>query len=205
MNNVMHRVRFVVSLLTGLCLCVSVAAGQQGFRKTYDWTIDLETEAVKDRLQIPSSKLDRLTRIKVFYHKGAKVDSTNRTHYEDLWYQDAQLIGCRRDHSFGLKPGEQLVIRVRHRENGSTSEAHAAANAIVRMVVDAYANGNMTSAVVVPVSTFNEIVQGMGRLNFYPASAPKPDEPVFTIMVLNLFSDPEGNEQVLHYAGPSGP
>lgn len=196
----MNRVRHATVCLLLSCLVIAGAAAQ-GFKKTYDWTIDLETEPVKGRLEFPGSKFTDLTRIKVFYHKGSKVDATKRTHYEDLWYRESQLIGCRRDHGFGLKPGEHLVIRVKHKDNASTGEAHAASDAIIRTVIDAYANGNMTSAVVVPAESFSEIVQGLGRLKFFPAQPPKPDEPVYTIMVLNLYSDPEGNEQVMHYAG----
>lgn len=183
------------------CTVMVGAATAQGFKKTYDWTIDLETEPVKGRLEFPGSKFTELVRIKVFYHKGAKVDATKRTHYEDLWYHESQLVGCRRDHSFGLKSGEHLVIRVKHKEGNSSEEARAASDGIIRLVIDAYANGNMTSAVVVPADSFGEVVQGLGRLKFFPAQPPKPDEPVYTIMVLNLYSDPEGNEQVMHYAG----
>jgi hypothetical protein len=195
--------RLIKGLLLALLSFITVAGvalAQETFGRTYDWTIDLETEPVKGRLEFPGTKFNDLTRIKVFYHKGNKIDSTKRTHYEDLWYQEDQIIGCRREHGFGLKPGEHLVIRVKHKEGATSAEAHAAADAIIRLVIDSYANGNMTSAVYVPGDSFNEIVQGLGRLNFFPAQPPKPDEQVYTIMVLNLYSD-AGNQQIMHYAG----
>ncbi len=186
--------------LAAFIIVTGAALAQQTFGKTYDWTIDLETEPLKGRLDFPGSKLNELTRIKVFYHKGDKVDATKRTHYEDLYYQGDKIVGCRRDHRFGLRSGEHLVIRVKHQDNPESGEAHAASDAIVRMVIDAYANGNMTSAVYVPGDTFNEIIQGMGRLNFFPAAAARPDEQVYTIMVLNLYSE-GGKQQIMHYAG----
>lgn len=186
---------FAFSLVAG----AAIAQGQS-FGKTYDWTIELETESLKDApLNYPGSKLNELTRVKVFYHKGGKVDVTKRTHYEDLFYQGEQIVGCRRDHKFGLKSGEHLVIRVKHKDAPGPGEATAAADAIVRMVIDAYANGNMTSAVYVPGESMSEIVSGMGRLNFVPAQAPRPDEQIYTIMVLNLYSE-SGKSQIMHYA-----
>ena len=191
---------FYCFVLAGLALSERALA-QQGFQKTYDWTIDLETDAVKGRLEYPGSKLNNLNRVKVFYHKGAKVEASKRTHYEDLWYQEDQIVGCRRDHKFTVKAGEHVAIRVRHASGASSGQAQAAADAIIRLVLDSYANGSMTSAVFVPADSFNEIVQRLGRLNFYPAGAVKPDQQVYTIMVLNLYSEPEGSQQTLHYAG----
>lgn len=194
--------RTVFAAIYSFLLCATATTGsEEKPGKPYNWTIDLETEPVQGYLNFAGSRLNSPVRVRVYYYKGAEAESEDRIHFEDLYYQDSQIIGCRRAHPLGLKPGEPIAIRVKHKKTATAGETRAASDAIVRIVVDAYAGQNLTNAVFVPDDTFNDIIRGMSRLNFVPAKATQSEKQVHT-MVLNIYTD-SGNQQIMRYIAPA--
>ncbi len=195
------------ALLIGSLFLLTVAScwllrgSAQTFERTYDWTVEIETEEVKNFLDYPGSNMKPMVRARVSYYEGADK-GTQSVRYEDLWYRRCDVVGCRRYHTLGLRKGEQIAIRVRHKSSQpSAAETCAVANAVVRLLLDSYLNHNMVSAVLIPADTFSSVAQELHHQNFFPAGPDTPDQPVYASIILHLFSEPPGQEQVMHYAG----
>jgi hypothetical protein len=165
----------------------------------YDWEVIIKTEILKDYLSYSGSSFRPIVKAAVSYKE---TDKNNITQYEDLWYRGCDPVGSKRYHRFQVKSGDGLAIRVTHKNSSpDNAETCAAANAIVRLLLDSYLNGNSVIAAIVPSNSFSLIASNLQRQNFYEAGPSTPDQPEFSSIVLELQSDPPGSKQTLNYAG----
>lgn len=171
----------------------------QSLGRTHDWIIEIETEELKHYLDFSGSPLQPIIKVAVTYHKP---DERKATKYEDLYYKAGDPLGCRRHSTLNIGNDQQVALRVRHKSGtGSSAEGYAASNAILRVFLDAYLLGDMVAIIFVPASSFSNVVDGLSRQNFYPGDEPKPDEPVYSSIVLDLESEPSGSRQKMYYIG----
>ena len=116
--------------------------------------------------------------------------------YETLWYNGSQPLGCRRYRDFDIVPLNIIYVYI----NSSSPVAHAAAaNALVRVVLDAKSNLNQITAVEVPSDSFKPFVTQMEKERFYVhGRAPSVSMPAYIYLKL---IDNIGEKQTVVYAG----
>ncbi len=170
----------------------------QGLDRSYDWIITIETEKVSGFLDQKQSTLKPVIKASVSYRPG-KGGAISK--YEDLFYNNWIALGMRRYKPLALGNSDQVAIVVSHKQGQATpEELCASANAILRVFVDAYLKGNAVTNIIVPESSLSQIVQNLKQANFYPGDDEKPDQPVFSSIILHLEGSPSGTKQTMFYA-----
>lgn len=196
-----QRLPLAFSLLAGLVAFFAATAHvakSQDMGRTYDWIVQIRTEQLKNFLDHPTSSLKPVIKATITY---SPTTGGGTTAYEDLFYKSWDVLGMRRYKDLALGTNDQIAIQVIHKEgNGSPEENAAAANAILRIFVDAYLKGNAVSNIIVPDRSLAQISQNLQRGNFYPGREADPDQPVFSTIVLRLESSPPGTVQMMYYA-----
>lgn len=194
--------RLKLGCLLAFCLAGFGAPGvvtAQDQLRGYDWEVNIKTEPLKDYLSYSGSSFKPIIKAAVTYKD---TDKGTTTQYEDLWYRGCDPVGMKRFHRFQVRSGDGVAIKVTHKSSSvDNAETCAAANAIVRLLLDAYLNGNSVIAVIVPANSFTFIASNLQRMNFYVAGPATPDQPEYSAIVLELQSEPPGNKQTLHFAG----
>lgn len=206
MNKVSHKSVALALAISTLLVGPLAVHSQSQFVREYDWIIEIETEELPQFLNYPGSTLKPMLKAAVSYSQTASaaagVIPKKAIRYQDFYYKACTPLGSRRFQTFGIPPGDGTAIRLKHKLSpGSSYETCAGANAIVRILLDAYVNGNPVATVLVPASSFNMVVQELHRENFYATSDAPPDEPVFSSIVLRLESEPAGTGQTMNYVG----
>lgn len=190
---------FNISIALCLILFSSLRTSAEGLERTYDWIISIETEKLSGFLEQKRSTLKPIVKATVTIKPGTGGASTK---FEELFYHNWIALGMRRYKPLSLGNSDQVAIVVTHKQGLSTQEeTSAAANAILRVYVDAYLKGNAVSNIIVPEPSLNSIVQNLKQANFYPGDDEKPDQPVFSSIVLHLEASPSGAKQTMFYAG----
>lgn len=174
--------------------------------RDYDWTVDIETEQLKDYLTYPGSRFSPVVEARITYSQVSQpapgTQKKQNVPYQDLFFRSCDPVGCRRYNTFDLPPGEGIAIRVKHRgPDITTAETCAAGNCITRVLLDAYLNGNMVIAAIVPSSSFASVVQELRRENFFAQAEAPVETPQYSSIILHLRSDPPGQSQTMAYAG----
>ncbi|MBI4533030.1 MAG: hypothetical protein HY711_03705 [Candidatus Melainabacteria bacterium] len=206
MSKVNHTLVALAMAVRALFACPLVVQAQSQSVREYEWIIEIQTEELPQFLNYPGSTLKPMVKATISYSQttpaGLSVIPNKAIRYEDFYYKACTPLGCKRLRTFGIPPGDGTAIRLKHKLSpGSSWEACAGANAIVRILLDAYLNGNPVATVLVPASSFSMVVQELHRENFYAAADAPPDEPVFSSIVLYLESEPSGNRQTMNYVG----
>lgn len=200
----------IVALFSAVCLAFSLAwvAFQSpcsgiGFGRPSDYLILIETDEDKSEFNYPGSIIGPVVKAKVSYSQPNKEEKEPPVDYETLWYHEWQALGCRRLHTLDIPVGNQITLEVRHRYGlVQMAEAQAAANAILRLYVDAFAQRNCISSIIVPDESISLIANEMGHAGFYVAPPAPPDQPVICPIILTLVTKSGANKQILYYGGP---
>lgn len=186
-------------ILTLVLFFFSPSAWSEGLARNYDWIITIETEKLSGFLDQKNSTLKPLVKATVTFKPGSGGATTK---FEELFYRNWIALGMRRYKPLSLGNSDQVAIVVTHKQGqAAPEETSAAANAILRVFVDAYLKGNAVANVIVPESSLSSIVQNLKQANFYPGDDEKPDQPVFSSIVLHLEGSPSGSKQTMFYAG----
>src|ERR1700679_3666790 len=102
-----------LAVLVSLCLLYIPAFGQDkstpgdfvigddSLNQRYDWVITVNVKILKDYLNYPTSNLVPMTKLSVIYRQTARLNqnqnrNTDPVQFEDLWYHECRVIGCRR-------------------------------------------------------------------------------------------------------------
>lgn len=200
---------FIFLLLISLAipLVLSIVGWAQEIKvRDYDWIVEIETQELTGYLDYPGSNLKPIIQARITYKEGDAVSSENKASkqvlYQDFWYKGCNPVGCRRYHTYNIPPGDGIAIRVKHKNNSvAVGETCACANAIIRVLLDAYMNSNPVISVLVPDSTFSSIVADLAHENFYQQADAPPDVPQYASIILYLTSEPSGANQTMFYAG----
>lgn len=166
----------ICTILCCLLLCALPAKAQEAvvyddtwLNQRYDWVVYLNAKSVARFLDYPSSSLNPIVNVEVNCRMTPRITrntSNDQTHYEDLWYHESQPIGCRRFCKLPFKEGLQGAICVSSTEDSFNNPAPIA-NAIVRLLLDVYANTDMLVVVLAPPSQESAICDQLGQFKFY--------------------------------------
>lgn len=193
---------FAQSLKLFAVICVfhlsCVPTFSEGLERTYDWIISIETEKLSGYLDQKRSTLKPIVKATVTYKAGVGGATIK---FEELFYNNWIALGMRRYRALSLGNSDQVAIIVTHKQGPSTpEETSAAANAILRVFVDAYLKGNAVTNIIVPEASLSPIVQNLKQANFYPGDDEKPDQPIYSSIVLHLEASPSGTKQTMFYS-----
>ena len=189
-------------LMAGLAGIIALTTSQSAFADLvdlpYDWVFQVETKPLPKQFEYQGSPLKPIEKIDIKYHPAKEAD--NKTTYEYLWYHDGKPLGLERTKKFDLPQGDSIAIQVKHKNGSSTTgEEKAAANAILRVTLDAYLNKNAVALVKLPADSFYDIsghLQSQG-LQVAPDMAAE-GTPLQSSLTLFLVSEPDGIKQTLY-------
>lgn len=203
MNRAISAITISIVLIAAAILVSSPqVSSQDSAIRDYDWIVEAQTEELKDYLNFPGSNLKPIFKAAVTYKSLDPKAHAQPVKYEDLFYRSCDAIGCRRYHTFDITSGDGVAIRISTKSQpAKPEEACAAANIIVRLLLDSYLNGNSVPSVLLPYPIFNQVISDLHRENFYSAGEAPPDQPVFSSIILELRSEPGGLRQTMNYTG----
>ncbi|HEY9785485.1 MAG TPA: hypothetical protein V6D17_08800 [Candidatus Obscuribacterales bacterium] len=199
------------SLVVGLALlsmtfaaavpCRAQDAPGEGILDSFNRIINIQTESLPNYLNFEGSKVAPLVLAQVDVQRVSKKGSETKP-YEHLWYKGAEPVGCRKHAELDIFPDDNVAFRVKHKSaSGSDAEIKAAADAVMRVFIDASIRSNSPSAIVVPKASLNRFVQSLGKFGFSQGAPPAPNKPVITSIMLDVLSDPPGDQTTLIYHG----
>jgi hypothetical protein len=214
MSNAVDKYKRFLPLLA-VCICLVLLSAKPASSGSQDWVISITTQEMKKCLEYPESKLTPLVKATVKFEQGydpgdedeqllAKegyIDAgeVKSTVYEDIFYSHSAPIGLKRYSKLGIRPGTPGTIKIKIGETSARQEeAHAAANASVRIFMDAYMRKSALRTIIVPKIDFDLFIEGMQRYGFRPVQM-SMDKPVSALVIVSVRSEPAGREQHLGY------
>lgn len=157
MNSTSAKALLLCSMVSLFC---SAAQSNDTLVKPYDWTVEIKTKPMPHFFEYSGSHLRGIEKLKVTYvHSADATDPDPQPKdYENLWYHDGKPLGLERHNKFDLTKGEGVSILVSHKQASATdAECKAAANAILRLIVDSYLNKNAVVSVRCQPSSYERI------------------------------------------------
>jgi hypothetical protein len=202
MNKSQSLVCCVAALVIGLlsCLvCQLPCIGLPGLGRSHDYIVVIETEPEPAMFEFPGSRIGPIVRANISYYQPHR-DDLDPIQYEKLYYHDWQPVGCRRLRKLDFPYGGNICIEVRHKRGFATpAELGAAADAILRLFIDIFAEQKSASAIIVPDDSLDGICEQMNRWKFYAGDAAKPEVPIICPIILPIESSSGNTQKVLYY------
>ena len=178
------------------------AMGTDHIARPFDWTIELKTKQLPHHFEYTNSHLHGVEKIHVSYVHASDSSHPDPqpTEYENLWYHSGKPLGLERLHKFEVIQGDSTSILVSHSgSSASDDECKAAANAVLRLILDANLNKNAVVNIRVPDDSFERIKQDLYNLGCQDGSGIS-DEGRATAINLFLQTDPDPHStQILYY------
>jgi hypothetical protein len=169
----------------------------------HDWTVRLSTQQLAQAFSYKGAALFPVDRIDATYYKN---DQSSSVKYEKLWYHAGKPVGLERQGAFGnasgqgIPAGEGVFIEVINK-NGmpQDGELKAAANAIMRIWIDAYLNHSPLITVKVPAHSFNSIEGYLETQRCVEIPAGNVEQTRTGTMNFLLISEPKGLKAKMAY------
>lgn len=166
------------------------------------WQVTIAADRMDGYLAHGGSLIPNIARLSVFCmnveNHGSATSYSAPVHYEDLFYTERCAIGCNRFHALEAKPNATGIIRVGKTSGAATSvDGYGAGNAVGRLFLDLLQKRCIVRQVVVPLSAFKEVIQGMCLSGFHEEKDQDPLVPVRAI--IQVVSDPEGAKEPILY------
>jgi hypothetical protein len=159
-------VGFRIALAAAFAFACLVFAPAQAGWQPYEYLVTIETAEFPRQLQYSGCPLRPLNKA---FIKCAKANGDDQYNYENLWFCQGKAFGLERLASWAVPSGSSIGIKITHRTvNPSVYEALAAAEAILRIYVDARLNSVSVPTVTVPDETYNDIIVALENEHFYP-------------------------------------
>ncbi len=157
---------FLTAVLLVVVMPLSVMATNI---KEPDWKVNLITEVQKGVLNFKGSKCK--DPVKVFINYVDNTDGSDRKPkaYEEFWYNQAgKPIGQEKFNRYDIRPSELVQMEVKHKNKKKVEpeEFKASANAAIRFFLDCNVHKGAINSLLVPESSFEEIVQAMEEQGF---------------------------------------
>ncbi len=194
-NNLIKTALIASTLLT--CVLMPAAmADDDKFQN--DWLMKIQTEDLRNQFKYAGSTLTKVEKVTVKYSRKFEADQGKTRPYEYLWYHAGKPIGLERLGKLEMTRGESAAIQVVNKGEKGIEQDKAAANAILRMMLDAYHNSNPIISIRVPADCFDSVIGELRKLNCVDATH-GADEEDHSKMSLSLQSEPKGMSQQLYF------
>jgi hypothetical protein len=166
----------------------------------YDWVLQVETTQLKRQFEYKGSTLNPVEKLEVVWYPTK--DQNKKTKYELMYYHEGRPFGMEKLHKLEIDQGDGVAIEIKHKDNNaSEAEKKDAANAVLRLALDAYLNRNPLAAVKVPADSFESVSDKLKELGFHDSKEDGEgldnDQQFKSDMTISLFSVPEGKHVTL--------
>jgi len=188
-----------VLIMSAISQVPASAAGQlylteEEVSERSDWVMVLDVTRLPNYLKYPGSKLCPITQVRVSYLNCLDKLPARPVLYEDLWYHDAQPIGCRRYSLITIKQFDRRgTIFLKPGKDASANTA-AVANAIVRLSVDLNVHDVSAAAVLVPEEVHRQLVSDFSGFGFFKRPVQSGAQ-----VSIRLVSNPRVFDEYLYY------
>lgn len=127
----------------------------------YDYTICVTTQHLERQFKFKGSQFeDKVDRLDADVYDKDNAD--NAAPYKSLWYADGKPMGLEMFNKLAVEKGHGVCLRIKHKTaTPSQAEMSEAANAILRLWVDARLNQSAVVVVKVPGDSFYSIVDDL--------------------------------------------
>ncbi len=165
----------------------------------YDWTVSIRTQHLERQFKYAGSKIsDKVDRLDADIYD--RDNEKNARPYESLWYFEGKPLGLELFNRFFVERAHGVCIRITHKTaTPAESELRAAANAILRVWVDAQINQSASFIVKVPSNSFYTIISYLQNMGMERGAELPPEQLATTPMTLLVQSELPGQEQRLTY------
>jgi hypothetical protein len=163
------RVARMAPLSLVLAILLSLCPGKAFV--PYAWLVKIETDDMPSFFKYSGSKLSPLVESRISYGKIDPQDPSNfeATKYESLWYCNGKAFGLDRYTRLGIEPGLGVGMQISYKNvNPKEADYRAAANSILRMLVDLRVNNCMLTTVTVPDESWGTIIDALAQEHYIP-------------------------------------
>lgn len=171
--------------------------------KPYDWTVEVKTNPLPHHFEYHESHVHGIERLHVTYQHTVTDDypEPEKVKYEEIWYHKGKPLGLERKHKFEVSKGDGVSLLVTHKESSATNEeCKAAANAIMRLILDANVNKNAVVNVRVQPDSFDRIRAALEELGCTSDIAGADEHTLATAINIFLQTEPDADQtQILYY------
>ncbi len=133
------------------------------------WLVTMETQEIRDQFSYRGSTLRDLVRVSVTYAQTNGAPNTIR--YEDVWLKEGKPLGLERYEKLRIPANDDVAICLSPKSGSSTKEQEAAAQTILKMIIELYNNGNIVPGIIVPGEALEGIASAIERHHFSRTTA----------------------------------
>jgi hypothetical protein len=164
--------------------------------QTPDWILQAQTGISAKEFQHASFAMRPIVGVAVNYFRVN--DETHKTAFEELWYHNGKPLGIARDHQLEMAPGQNVAVQVLESPTAYDPEHKAAANTIMRLVLNILIKHDKISYVKVPDSSYWFISQELvnRKAQVVPSMESVPPQ---AKVVFQLQSEKSGQNQVVYF------
>jgi len=192
------------SMLIALALStINIAHAQPGATalanqgsQTPDWILQAQTGVSDTDFQHSSFTMKPIVKVAVSYFRAN--DDTHKTAFEELWFHNGKAVGIARDRQLEMTAGQSIAIRVLESPAAYDPEHKAAANTIMRLILNILIQHDKVSYVQVPDSTYWFISQELTNRSAQTSPSLESVPPQAKI-VFQLVSEKSGQKQVIYF------
>lgn len=161
-----------------------------------DFCLTAETKVDEKLFEHESFDIRNVVKASMTYHKTG--DESHKTAYEELWYHNGKPVAMERKTTLDIPSDKKVAIKILQSSGASNNEIKAAANVILRLVLDIRLNNDTVSVVEVPSASFQTLIQELQarKARVQPAGA---DATVEAKVKFKLQSRSTGMEQVVYF------
>jgi hypothetical protein len=184
----------LIAALTSLLLGSSFRAvdAQDAVGQAYDWTVKIETEQLDQQFDYEGSPFKHPTKLNISTYPQDNEKAASP--YEKMWYHDGMPLGQDRTGKF-VQRGDVICIRVVGKKGSQQpAELKAAANAVMRLWLDAKANQNPLAVVRVPAASFGIMQSYIAMQHCVEVPMNTTDRAQKNYMRFTLESEPPGQK-----------
>jgi len=117
--------------------------------------------------------------------------------YEELWYQNGNCVGAKRQTSLVLKEHSEGAVYFVALDSSIAAHAQETANAAVRLFMDIKLKSSIPAGLIVPEGSFEQVSSALSNLNFLPLEKTHPFQQ--QRLSLHLIAYPKGKDRYLFY------
>ena len=161
----------------------------------YDYTICITTQHLERQFKFKGSQLEnKIDRLDADVYD--KDNEENAAPFKSLWYSQGKPLGLEMFSPLAVEKGHAVCLRIKHKTSSpSDAEMKAAANAILRLWVDARLNQSAVITVKVPGDSFYTIIDDLRNHGMEAAPELERGLDANETMTLLIESDPVGQRQ----------
>lgn len=184
----------MMGIFAGLLFSTNNAPSSAQEAKLYDYTICVTTQHLDRQFKFKGSQMeDKIDRLDANVYD--KDNEENSSPYKSLWYSQGKPLGLEMFNHLAVERGHGVCLRVKHKNaNPSQAEMKAAANAILRLWVDARLNQSAVVVVKLPGDSFYQIIDDLRNQGMDVAQKAELGGEIAESMTLLIESDAVGQK-----------